>query len=167
MKSKILHKRIDVLFVCLGNICRSPTAEAVMTELVDKAGLSENIFCDSAGTNGLHDGERADPRSIAQGKKRGYNLTSISRKFNPSKDFESFSYIVVMDDRNLRDVRALDRNMKFQDSIFKMVDYCNKHKCGEVPDPYYGEADGFDLVIDILEDACAGLLQQIKTEHGF
>jgi protein-tyrosine phosphatase len=160
-----VNKRIDLLFVCLGNICRSPTAEAIMMKLVEEAGLSESIFCDSAGTNGLHDGQKADPRSIAAGKSRGYDLQSISRKFNPSKDFETFNYIIAMDDTNFRDLRALDRNKKFADSVFRIVDYCKKSQPEGVPDPYYGDGDGFNDVIDILEDACNGLLEKLRADH--
>lgn len=157
---------IEVVFVCLGNICRSPSAEAVMVSLVEQAGLSDKIHCDSAGTSGHHDGETADPRSIAHGKKRNYDLTSISRKFLGKKDFERFDYIVVMDDQNLKDVLQQDVDKSYRGKVFRMVDFSSSKKHNKVPDPYYTGADGFEVVLDILEDACRGLLSQIRKEHG-
>jgi protein-tyrosine phosphatase len=157
-------KKTNVLFVCLGNICRSPSAEAVMQSLVEQAGLSDQIFCDSAGTSGEHDGENADPRSIAHGKKRNYELKSISRKFVPKKDFQFFDYIVTMDDLNYRDIKNLDRNNEFSEKIFKMVEFGGSKMYPKVPDPYYGGPEGFDEVLDILEETCAGLLQKIKSD---
>lgn len=159
-------KKINVLFVCLGNICRSPSAEAVMASLVKSEMLHNHIFCDSAGTSGYHDGETADPRSIAHAQKRQFAVTSISRRL-VDEDFEKFDYIIVMDDDNLRDVKKLDSASRFSDKIFKMTDFCEKKKYTHVPDPYYKGAEGFEEVLDILEDSCHGLLKKIKSNHGF
>ena len=159
-------KKINVLFVCLGNICRSPSAEAVMTALVKGEMLHQSIFCDSAGTSGYHDGETADPRSITHAQKRQYPVTSISRRILP-EDFERFDYIIVMDDENLKDVKKLDPQGQYADKIFKMTDFCEAKKYTHVPDPYYKGAEGFEEVLDILEDSCHGLLKKIKTTHGF
>ena len=151
-------KSIRVLFVCLGNICRSPSAEAVMNAQVRDAGLGSVIHCDSAGTSGNHDGETADPRSIMHGKKRNYDLSSISRKFIAHRDFSRFNCIIVMDDENLEDVLRQDLEKTYRSKVFKMTDFSSSKTHNFVPDPYYTGADGFETVLDILEEACAGLL---------
>lgn len=153
-----------ILFVCMGNICRSPAAEGIMKQLVENENLGENIFVDSAGTIGYHAGEPADARMRKYAGKRGYELTSISRKFNPVTDFENFDYIITMDNDNYDDISFLDRGGKFHHKLFKMVDFNRNLKVSEVPDPYYSGTDGFELVLDILEDACEGLLQKVKNE---
>lgn len=154
-----------ILFVCLGNICRSPAAEGVMTSLVQQAGLEGEIFCDSAGTIGYHAGESADHRMRRSAAQRGYELTSISRKVNPAVDFEKFDLIVAMDDDNLRDLRAMDHDNKYAAKMHKMTDFCRTSSATVVPDPYYGGAQGFENVLDILEDACGGLLEKIRNER--
>ena len=153
-----------VLFVCLGNICRSPTAEAVMTAMVKKAGISDKIFCDSAGTGAYHVGERADGRMRIHGKKRGYDLTSISRQFTGMSDFESFDYVLAMDEANYEDILNTDPSGKYKHKLFRMVKFCTQHDVPGVPDPYYGGDQGFETVIDILEDSCQALLEQIKRD---
>lgn len=155
--------KINILFVCMGNICRSPSAEAVMTAYVKKAKLSDKIFCDSAGTIGYHEGEEADARMKKHAKRRNYELTSISRKLK-SSDFDSFDYIVVMDDQNMEDMKEFMPNT-VKAKLSKMTDYCSKANPNYVPDPYYGGAEGFEVVLDLLEDACEGLLNHIKNEH--
>ncbi len=156
---------VQVLFVCLGNICRSPTAEAVMNSWIAQQGLSFAISCDSAGTSGYHDGEEADARSITHSQDRGHLITSVSRSFQPTIDFEKFDYIVAMDDANYSEILRLDKQQKFVGKVFKLVQFCTRKKYNEVPDPYYGGPDAFELVIDILEDGCHGLLEKIKTDH--
>ncbi len=153
---------INILFVCMGNICRSPSAEAVMKFLVEKENLSDKVFIDSAGTIGYHAGEEADARMKAHASKRGYKLTSIARQFKLS-DFEDFDYIVVMDRDNLRDILALDPSGKYRHKIFMMTDF-SSNGYEEVPDPYYGGPQGFENVLDILEDSSKGLLNKIKKE---
>ena len=161
------HKtlKIKVLFVCLGNICRSPSAEAVMKAYCDKSGLSIKIECDSAGTIGYHAGEPADHRMRQHGIKRGYNLTSISRQIKPN-DFKEFDYIIGMDDDNLKNMEAFMPSPEFRKKVSKMTDYCTKPNPGYVPDPYYGGSEGFEQVLDILEDACSGLMTHICKERG-
>lgn len=156
--------RISVLFVCLGNICRSPTAEAVMNSLIKEQGLQDYIKCDSAATMDTHEGDEADPRTISHARKRGHEVTSRSRPFRPV-DFSQFDYILAMDDSNYSDLKSFDSDHQFPAKIFKMVQFCTTLKCKEVPDPYYGGEEHFELVVDILEDACRGLLTKIRTDH--
>ncbi len=155
--------QVKVLFVCLGNICRSPAAEAVMNSLIKKENLEDKIVCDSAATSGHHEGEKADPRTIQHALKRGHEVVSISRPFNPRKDFNDFDYIITMDDSNFTDVTQMDLKRVFGNKVFKMTDFCADKKCKVVPDPYYGGPQDFETVMDILEDACSGLLKKIKS----
>ncbi len=156
----------SLLFVCLGNICRSPSAEAVMKDLVKKEGLENNFYIDSAGTSGWHNGGSADSRMISHAMRRGIELTSISRKFYPDSDFEKFDMIIGMDDSNINDLVAMSRNENERNKIYKMTDFCTRFdNVDMVPDPYYGGDKGFELVLDILEDACSGLLNRIKLEN--
>lgn len=152
----------QVLFVCLGNICRSPSAEAVFNAVVKKYGLESEISCDSAGTAAYHEGEPADYRMKQFARKRGYELTSISRPFNPRLDFDRFDYIVGMDRMNVSDLKSMARNESDKKKVSLMTGYCTHSKYDSVPDPYYGGASGFELVLDILEDACDGLLRHIQ-----
>ncbi|MEZ4754227.1 MAG: low molecular weight protein-tyrosine-phosphatase [Bdellovibrionota bacterium] len=152
---------IKLLFVCLGNICRSPTAEGVMQSLVDERGLSNMIICDSAGTIGYHAGSPADERMREHASKRGYDLTSLSRKFVKS-DFKNFDLILVMDSSNYKDVLGLDSKNQYSEKVRLLTDYCSEHNVDEVPDPYYGGAADFELVLDIVEDACSNLLEELN-----
>ncbi len=153
-----------ILFVCLGNICRSPAAEGVMQALLKKEGLDGQVWCDSAGTIGYHSGEPADYRMRKAAERRGYELNSRSRQINPAEDFEKFDMILAMDDSNHRDIRGLDRLQNYRDKIYMMTDFCRTKKATFVPDPYYGGDQGFEEVLDILEDACGGLLEKIREE---
>jgi protein-tyrosine phosphatase len=153
-----------ILFVCLGNICRSPTAEGVMAHLVNAAGFQNNIKVDSAGTSNFHVGEEADPRSKHHALKRGIELTSIARQFNPRKDFKEFDYILAMDQKNLKDLKNLDPGNKFIGKVHLVTQFCKLKQYNEVPDPYFTGERGFELVLDILEDACQGLLEKLKNE---
>jgi protein-tyrosine phosphatase len=148
-----------VLFVCLGNICRSPTAEAVMQAKIKDAGLEDQISCDSAGTIGYHAGDPADSRMRQHGSRRGYDLLSRSRKVTAS-DFETFDLIFAMDDDNLRDLLKLAG--PHRDKVRRMVDCCSAHDASAVPDPYYGGAAGFEHVLDLLEDACDNLVDELR-----
>ncbi len=153
-----------ILFVCLGNICRSPAAEGIMKSLIKNDGMQENILVDSAGTIAYHAGENPDERMINHAKRRGFVLDHKARKFNPDKDFDEFDYIITMDNKNNEDVKFLNNNGIYQNKIFKMTDFSQKYKVDEVPDPYYLGPSGFENVLDILEDACNGLLKKIKNE---
>jgi protein-tyrosine phosphatase len=148
----------------MGNICRSPAAEAVMRDLVEKAGLAEQIHCDSAGTIGHHVGEPADSRMREKARKRGIRIDHFARKFDPSKDFDNFDYIVTMDHNNFRDIKSLDFDNSYSSKITMMGAFCTEHSEKEIPDPYYGGEEGFDYVLDIVTDAGKNLLNKIKKD---
>ncbi len=149
-----------ILFVCLGNICRSPAAEGIMEKKSD--GLA--IEVDSAGTAGYHIGALPDARMRSHASKRGYPLNSRARKFNPAVDFDKFDMIIAMDKENLRDLQSMDTGKQYRKKLSLMTDYCQKITADEVPDPYYEGPEGFEHVLDILEDACNGLLKKIEHE---
>ena len=157
--AKHASKSTKVLFVCLGNICRSPTAEAVFRKLVEDQGLSETIECQSAGTGGWHVGEPSDRRMIAHAKRRDYLLDGRGMQIS-TKDFEIYDHIITMDPSNFDDVKAIAPQGS-RAKITPMVKYSSS-TVREVPDPYYGGEAGFEKVLDILEDACSGLLNEIK-----
>ena len=150
-----------ILFVCLGNICRSPSAEAVFNGMIKSRGIAGNFVVDSAGTGGYHVGEPADRRMQSHAIKRGYDLTSISRKFNPDIDFDNFDLIIGMDNENVRKLKSKARNTSDLSKIRKMTDYKKEWNYDEIPDPYYGGDEGFELVLDLLEDSCEGLLEEL------
>lgn len=149
----------SILFVCLGNICRSACAEAVMKKKIEERGVVLHI--DSAGILGYHAGEPADARMREHAARRGYNLTSISRPV-VEKDFNNFDMIVGMDDANIADLKVMTSSAEEIEKISRMMDYCRSFDCDSVPDPYYGGDDGFELVLDLLEDASDGLLDVIS-----
>ncbi len=164
--SNVKNKKVRVLFVCLGNICRSPAAEGIMQKLVEKNGLGDFIEVDSAGTSGWHEGELPDERMREHGEKRDYSFDSRARKFR-SSDFKEFDYIIVMDKNNYNNVKTMADGKEQIGKIRMMTDYSMQYSHHDyVPDPYYGGASGFELVLDLLEDGCEGLLQTIKKEHS-
>ncbi len=157
---------IKVLFVCLGNICRSPLAEGIFKQLVREEGLEDKIHIDSAGTSGWHIGEPPDPRTIEVAQKNGVPIEHYGKEVAPS-DFEKFDYIIAMDDSNLADLERLHgraRHNKAQ--LFKMRDFDDIGTGGDVPDPYYGGPDGFDKVFDLLRRSSRNLLEKIKKDHN-
>ena len=159
-----MKKRI--LFVCLGNICRSPSAEAVFKGLVKKKGEEKDFIIDSAGTSAYHEGEPADSRMQTHAVKRGYNLTSISRPFDPDYDWDNFDYIIAMDKDNYRDLERMARNEEDLKKLHMMTDFSGEFNYDFVPDPYYGGDEGFELVLDLLEDAGKGLYEFVKKDKN-
>lgn len=152
-----------ILFVCLGNICRSPAAEAIMRCYVSKQCLERHFIIDSAGLSSYHRGELADPRMRAYAARRGYTLLHRSRPV-VTDDFYDFDLIVGMDDANIDKLRQLAPGIEEEGKIRRMTDYCRLKVVDHVPDPYYD--GGFDNVLDILEDACGGLLDDERHRAG-
>lgn len=157
-------KKYKVLFVCLGNICRSPAAEGIFKKMVKDQGLSNQITIDSAGTAGYHNGELPDPRMRQHGARRGYDFDSYSRMFI-EEDYDRFDIILAMDDNNYRNILRLSPDVESQKKVYRMVDFSQQYSNDHVPDPYYSGAEGFELVLNLLEDACAGLLDKIKKDE--
>lgn len=152
-----------VLFVCLGNICRSPAAEGIFKKMVRKQGLHDKIEVDSAGTAGYHVGELPDSRMRQHGTRRGYKFDSLSRKFT-SNDFDRFDIILAMDDSNYNNILRLAPDLNSEGKVHRMMDFSKKYENDHVPDPYYSGAEGFELVLDLLEDSCDGLLGKVKKD---
>jgi len=158
MKNK---EKVSVLFVCMGNICRSPTAEAVFRHYVESAGLSDAILIDSAGTHDYHIGHAPDLRSQQAAGQRGYQMNGLRGRQVDKSDFERFDYVLAMDKANLAILQYLaPRGCKKHVQLF--LDYARHHNEEEVPDPYYGGSQGFECVLDMVEDAAQSLLQHIR-----
>src|SRR4051812_34613859 len=158
------RQQIKVLFVCLGNICRSPTAEGVFRHLVEKEGLADRVLIDSAGTGEWHIGSPPDARACKAAEARGYDLTRLRGRQVTRSDFEAFDYVLAMDDAN---VYALKR-IAPREHVHKIrlfTDFGSKGAAG-VPDPYGGGPHGFELVLDLVEDAAQGLLRQVREDLG-
>ena len=155
-------KKISVLFVCLGNICRSPAAEAIFIDLIDKKGLTDNFLVDSAGTGSWHVGKKADTRMRIAAEKRDVNILSRARQIS-NIDFENFNYILTMDNSNFYDVNDFKNKKSLSNFaiIKKIQDFRSVFKEDEIPDPYFGGNEGFDYVLDILEDSVSGFLESI------
>lgn len=153
--------KIKLLFVCMGNICRSPAGEGVMKSMVKDAALSGRIEIDSAGTIGFHAGAPADARMRQAAGRRGYDLASRARQVTRD-DLEVFDLILVMDEENRSDMLALAENQEQSGKVVSFCDFCRDHDDGSVPDPYYGGPDGFEKVLDLLEDGCRGILDEVR-----
>ena len=154
---------VRVLMVCMGNICRSPTAHGVLEKLVADAGWADYIAVDSAGTHGYHVGEPPDERAQQHAARRGYDLSAQRARELRREDFAQFDLVLVMDAANERAARALcpsDRTSRLR----RLTDFCRTHSASEVPDPYYGGAQGFEEVLDLVEDACHGLLAALQAQ---
>lgn len=156
--------RVKVLFVCLGNICRSPAAEGIFKKMVEDSNLTDYIYVDSAGTSGWHENELPDERMRQHGSLRGYDFNTRARKFS-ADDFSKFDYIIVMDDDNYINVSKLARNEIERSKIYRMTDFSNRSSHDSIPDPYYGSSSGFELVMDLLEDANEKLLSDIILKY--
>ncbi len=153
-----------ILFVCLGNICRSSAADEIMRVKVAEAGLAEEIEIDSAGTYGGHAGDLPDPRMRAAGRRRGYNFTHRSRKVR-SEDFEKFDLLLAMDDSVYESLSRLAPSVEALQRLERMADYIPSHfGYTYVPDPYYEGAEGFELVLDMLEEGCDVLLKELNEQ---
>lgn len=154
-----------VLFICLGNICRSPAAEGIMKSLVEKEGMSDDFFIDSAAIGSWHIGQLPDSRMRKCGAEHGYRFDSHARQFQKS-DFQHFDLIVVMDNENYRAITSMASSQADKDKVVRIADYLTHHReYTTVPDPYYGDYSDFELVIELLEDACQGLLDSIKEQN--
>lgn len=158
--------KVSVCFVCLGNICRSPTAEGVMRHLVTEAGLGERVDVSSAGTGDYHVGEEPDSRARDAARRRGIVLGSRARQFKKA-DWDRFDYVLAMDRSNLKELTraAPSKEVLSKLSLLRSFDPAAPPDAA-VPDPYYGGDDGFDTVLDLCDAACRGLLDHIRREHG-
>ena len=155
---------VKVLFVCMGNICRSPTAEGVFRSIVNEAGLQDNIHIDSAGTHAYHVGNEPDPRAQAAARKRNIDLSDQRARKVDAEDFNRFDYVLAMDESNYSDLEYVSNSGTDNLSLF--LEFSNNSNQHEVPDPYYGGDQGFELVLDLIEDASRGLLDDIRQKHG-
>ncbi len=149
---------IKVLFVCLGNICRSPMAEGIFRDVIEKAGLEREVMVDSAGTHGYHIGEPPDPRAQSTTARHGISIVDLRGRQVEAEDLKSFDYVLAMDDENLANLRRLPGSAR----VRLFLEFACATSTREVPDPYYGGPGGFDRVYDLLEDAAQGLLAEIR-----
>ncbi|UZE97956.1 low molecular weight protein-tyrosine-phosphatase [Alkalimarinus alittae] len=155
---------VKVLFVCLGNICRSPTAHGVFDALLKSEGLADKVAVDSAGTAAWHIGKTPDNRSQAAAKNRGVDLSYIRARQVEASDLDEYDYVLAMDKSNLENLTELS-TPENRNKVKLFLEYAQHHIESEVPDPYYGGAKGFNTVLDLVEDASAGLLDDIKKRH--
>ncbi len=152
---------VKVCFVCLGNICRSPAAEGIFRTLVMQAGLEQKIYIESAGTGAYHVGELPDSRMRDHASRRGYDLSSRAQRFT-GDFFDKFDYIVTMDRSNYNNVLRLAFKPNHHKQVLPFSHLCEKHSINEVPDPYTEGPEGFELVLDLLEDGCQALLERLQ-----
>lgn len=155
---------INVLFVCMGNICRSPTAEGVFRHVVEEAGLNEQINIDSAGTHAYHIGSPPDNRAQFASSNRGIDLSSLRGRKVENRDFEKFDYVIAMDNSNHADLTDVAGGTA--ENLYLFLEFSNNFSEKEVPDPYYGGDQGFEHVLDLIEDASRGLLIHIRDKHS-
>ena len=160
-----LMKNYSVLFVCLGNICRSPTAHGVFRHLISGHGLSGAVTVDSAGTSNYHPNSPPDARSQAHAAKRGYDLSDLRARQIQAADFEKFDLVLVMDWDNLAHVKQ-NCPPEHQHKLRRFTEFCLQFYSDVVPDPYFGGDAGFEEVLDLVEDASTGLLQHVKSQMG-
>lgn len=156
--------KVEVLFVCMGNICRSPAAQAVFERCIAEAGLDDRIAVDSAGTHAYHVGEPPDARMQAAGKRRGLDFSSQRARRISEEDFNRFHYILVMDRANLEALSQYESLGGTRPEL--LMRYAPGASMDEVPDPYYGGETGFERVLDLVEEAAEGLLNEIRQRHG-
>jgi protein-tyrosine phosphatase len=156
--------KVSVLFVCLGNICRSPTAHAVFRKLVEDSGLAAEIEIDSAGTAAYHVGKHPDTRSMEVARGRGIEMLDLRARKVDFGDFYAYDYILAMDDENFYNLKELALP-EHHEKIQMFLDYSDEFSEREVPDPYYGGAQGFEHVFDLVDSASKGLLNHIRQNH--
>jgi protein-tyrosine phosphatase len=156
---------VRVLFVCLGNICRSPTAEGVFRAVVERAGLLQHIEIDSAGTHAYHVGEPPDARAQAAAQRRGVDLSGLRGRRATRVDIERFDYILAMDEENYQNLQALSPQ-GLEHKIRLFLEFAPQRPEREVPDPYFGGEGGFERVLDMIEEASEGLLAHLRERHG-
>lgn len=155
---------VKVLLVCMGNICRSPTAEGVLRSHAERTGLSDHMEIDSAGTHGYHVGAPPDPRSQKAAARRGYDLSKLRARRVAKGDFQHYDFILAMDRDNLALLEeACPQEERHRLGLF--LDYARNFGESEVPDPYYGGPDGFERVLDLIEDAAAGLIETLRQRE--
>ncbi|MCK5001471.1 MAG: low molecular weight phosphotyrosine protein phosphatase [Gammaproteobacteria bacterium] len=156
---------VKVLFVCMGNICRSPSAEGVFRDKVSIAGLSDRIYIDSAGTHAYHVGNPPDPRSQEAAIKRNFDLSAQRARKVEVSDFDEFDYVIAMDMSNEDDLKAICPS-ELENRIHLFLKFSDNTSNKEVPDPYYGSGNGFEIVLDLIEDAADGLIAHLQKHHS-
>lgn len=162
-----MTEKINILFVCLGNICRSPTAEGVFKTMVEKAGWQDLFHTDSAGTAAYYVGEPPDRRAQKHAKARGYDLSKLRARFISPQDFRKFDYVLVMDKKNLAEMEKVQKYCKGATAKLQLfLDFHPTRPGLEVPDPYSGGDEGFEVVLDLVEPAAENLLKTLLAEKG-
>jgi protein-tyrosine phosphatase len=159
-----MNEKVSILFVCMGNICRSPTAHGVFRDLVRREGLEERVVVDSAGTHAYHVGESPDRRAQETARKRGINLGDLRARQAVARDFESFDYVLAMDRDNFAILSRLCPE-QHRRKLYLFLDFAPDLGIREVPDPYYGGSRGFEQVFDMVEAAAEGLLAELRARH--
>ena len=159
-----MKEKVSVLFVCMGNICRSPTAHGVFRAMVEEAGLTADIAVDSAGTHAYHVGNPPDARAQATASERGVDLSDLVARRVAAQDFETFDYLLAMDQDNYMSLSEICPDQHL-DKIHMFMDFASQMRTREVPDPYYGGPSGFERVFDLVEAAATGLLGEIRRQH--
>jgi len=160
------NDKIKVLFVCMGNICRSPTAQGVFDSFIERNNLKKKIISDSAGTGAWHAGKSPDTRAKQAARNRGYKLDKYRARGVTDKDFEKFDLLLAMDKENLAYLNG-KCPFEYADKVKLLLSFGSVSDDLEVPDPYYGGIGGFELVLDLVEDACQGLLDHLVNKHDF
>ena len=160
-----MKKKVSVLFVCMGNICRSPTVHGVFRSLVEREGLGQEILVDSAGTHAYHVGNPPDRRSQSAAQRRGIDLSDLRARQVEADDFHKFDFIVAMDQDNYISLSSICPD-GMHDRLHMLMDFTSQMLTREVPDPYYGGAAGFERVLDLVEAAAEGLLAEIRRRHS-
>jgi protein-tyrosine phosphatase len=165
MDKQVNARKKKILFVCLGNICRSPAAEEIMRQIIENdVALMGNYDVDSAGIGSWHEGQLPDRRMREHGKKHGYDFHSIARQVH-SSDFDDFDLILGMDEGNMSDLLSLTRNDSDREKLGCLADYMTAHpRYHTIPDPYYGGPSDFELAIELIEDGCRGLAEELKKK---